>query len=148
MGSTCIYPKEAPQPIKETDLLTGPLESTNQWYAIAKIAGMKLCQAYRKQHGCDFISAMPTNLYGPHDNFDHKTGMVIPSLIKKFCKNSKKVDVWGDGSNLRDFIYSKDVARAMLYVMYKSPKKPINLGSGTGISIRDLVNKINKIFLK
>lgn len=123
--------------------------SKNDWYAgwAKRIGELSLDALVNSSSKMKTSIVRPANVFGPHDNFDHKTGMVIPSLIKKFCKNSKKVDVWGDGSNLRDFIYSKDVARAMLYVMYKSPKKPINLGSGTGISIRDLVNKINKIFL-
>ena len=122
--------------------------SKNDWYAgwAKRIGELSLEALINSGSKMKTTIVRPANVFGPYDNFDHKTGMVIPSLIKKFYNNSKKVDVWGDGTNLRDFIYSKDVARAMLYIMYKSPTQPINLGSGTGISIKNLVNKINKIF--
>ena len=116
LGSTCVYPKFAPQPIPETALLSGPLEPTNEWYAIAKIAAIKLCDAYRRQHGCDFVSAMPTNLYGPNDNYDLQTSHVLPALIRKFHEakeaKAKSVTCWGTGAPLREFLHSDDLARA------------------------------------
>lgn len=135
LGSSCIYPKLAPQPLKEEHLLTGPLEPTNQWYAVAKIAGIKLCQAYRRQYGCDFISAMPTNLYGPNDNYDLKTSHVLPALIRKLheakVKRDHEVVCWGTGSPLREFMHSDDVARACLFLMdHYSEEQFINVGSG------------------
>jgi GDP-L-fucose synthase len=150
LGSSCIYPKLAPSPFKEEYLLTGPLEPTNQWYAIAKIAGVKLCQAYRRQFGADFISAMPTNLYGPNDNFDLQTSHVLPALIRKFHEaretNSPKVVCWGTGSPLREFLHVDDLASACLFLMENySQEEIINVGSGHELSIRDLAAMIQRI---
>tara|TARA_A100001015_G_scaffold161094_1_gene179064 strand:- start:2439 stop:3380 length:942 start_codon:yes stop_codon:yes gene_type:complete len=150
LGSTCIYPKEAPQPIKETDLLTGPLESTNQWYAIAKISGLKLCQAINKQFGKEFISLMPTNLYGPGDNYDLETSHVLPALIRKFHEakidNHAPVKLWGTGKPLREFLHVDDLASAVFFVMNTSPKYDLlNVGSGEEISIAGLAQLIQKI---
>jgi GDP-L-fucose synthase len=121
LGSSCIYPKRAPQPIKETALLSGPLEPTNQWYAVAKIAGLKLCQAYRREYGCDFISAMPTNLYGPGDNFDLTTSHVIPALMRKAheakVRNDAQFVIWGSGSPRREFLHVDDAADALVHLM-------------------------------
>src|SRR5262245_51651600 len=133
LGSSCIYPKLAPQPLKEEYLLTGPLETTNEWYAIAKIAGIKLCQAYRRQHGCDFISAMPTNLYGPNDNYDLESSHVLPALIRKFheakAAGAPTVTCWGSGAPLREFLYADDLARACLFLMENySSEQFINVG--------------------
>ena len=118
LGSSCIYPKLAPQPLKEEYLLTGPLEPTNQWYAVAKIAGIKMCGAYRRQYGCDFISAMPTNMYGPNDNYDLQTSHVLPALIRKFhdskINSAATVTCWGTGTPLREFLYADDLASACL----------------------------------
>lgn len=150
LGSTCIYPKLSPQPLKEEYLLTGPLEPTNEWYAIAKIAGIKLCQAYYRQYGCRFISAMPTNLYGPGDNFDLKTSHVLPALIRKFHESkvsgAARVEVWGTGTPLREFCHVDDCAEACLYLMevYESPEI-INIGEGKDISIRDLAMLIKHV---
>ena len=143
LGSTCIYPKLAPQPLKEEYLLTGPLEITNEWYAVAKIAGIKLCQAYRIQHQCDFISAMPTNLYGPEDNFDLETSHVLPALIRKFHEakenRSPEVTMWGTGSPKREFCYVDDCAEACVYLMNEySDKEIVNIGVGEDISIKEL----------
>ena len=143
LGSSCIYPRLAPQPIPESALLTGPLESTNEWYAIAKIAGIKLCQAYRKQYGCDFISVMPTNLYGPGDNFDVLQGHVIPALLAKIHRakavGADAVEVWGSGRPVREFLYVDDAADGIVHVLkHYSDAEHINLGSSTEISIRDL----------
>jgi GDP-L-fucose synthase len=140
LGSSCIYPKFAPQPIVEEALLTGPLEPTNEWYAIAKIAGIKLCQAYRRQHGCDFISAMPTNLYGSGDNFDLATSHVIPALIRKLHETKKAdaphVVVWGTGTPRREFLHADDCADALVLLMkVYSDEGHINVGSGEDISI-------------
>lgn len=143
LGSSCIYPKYAPQPMREESLLTGELEPTNQWYAIAKIAGIKLCQAYRKQHGFDAISAMPTNLYGPGDNFDLHTSHVLPALIRK-CHEAKQrgddvLTLWGSGTPRREFLYVDDLADACLFLMQNySEKSPINVGVGEDIAIYDL----------
>lgn len=147
LGSSCIYPKHAAQPIKEESLLTGPLEETNQWYAIAKIAGIKLCQAYRRQHGCDFISAMPTNLYGLNDNYDPQNAHVLPALIRKFQKAvegyTSEVLCWGSGAPLREFLYADDLARACLLLMQDySQEDFINVGSGAEISVKDLAGLI------
>jgi GDP-L-fucose synthase len=147
LGSSCIYPKMAPQPIKEETLLTGPLEPTNEWYAIAKIAGIKLCQAYRAQHGCDFISAMPTNLYGPGDNFDPGTGHVIPALIRKLheaaMRGDKQVVIFGSGAPLREFLHVDDCANASVHLMKTySSSIPINIGSGHEMTIRALAEAI------
>jgi len=150
LGSSCIYPKLAPQPLKEEYLLTGPLEPTNEWYAVAKIAGIKLCQAFRRQHGCDFISAMPTNLYGPNDNYDLQSSHVLPALIRKFheAKESGAANVtcWGSGSPLREFLHADDLARACVFLMENySSEHFINVGFGSDISIRELAELISRI---
>jgi GDP-L-fucose synthase len=147
LGSSCIYPRSAPQPMKEEHLLTGPLEPTNQWYAIAKIAGIKLCQAYRRQHRCDFICAMPTNLYGPNDHYDLETSHVIPALIRKFHEakvaGADSVTCWGTGSPLREFLYSEDLARACVLLMQRySQEEIINVGFGTDLSIKELAELV------
>ena len=143
LGSSCIYPKMAPQPMREEDLLTGPLEPTNEWYAIAKIAGIKMCQAYRKQYGCDFISAQPTNLYGIGDNFDLQASHVIPALMAKAhaakLSNAKKMEVWGSGKPLREFLLVDDLADALVFLMKNfSGEIQINVGSGQETSIREI----------
>lgn len=142
LGSSCIYPKLAPQPIPEGALLTGPLEPTNEWYAIAKIAGLKLAAAYRRQHGHDFISAMPTNLYGPGDNFDLDTSHVIPALIRKAHEakaTGKKMAIWGTGAPRREFLYVDDCADACVFLMkHYSNDEHVNVGSGHDLSIMDL----------
>ncbi len=143
LGSSCIYPKYAPQPIKEEYLLSGALEPTNEWYAIAKIAGLKLCQAYRKQYGFDAICAMPTNLYGPGDNFDLSNSHVLPALIRKFSEaidsGSDVVEIWGSGKPRREFLHVDDLADACVYLMdHYSNMTPINVGCGKDISIADL----------
>jgi GDP-L-fucose synthase len=144
LGSSCIYPKHAPQPIREDALLTGPLEETNQWYAIAKIAGIMLTQAYRQQHGCDFISAMPTNLYGPGDNFDPQASHVLPALIRKVHDakaSGAPVTLWGTGSPLREFMHVDDCADACVFLMKTySQAEHVNIGAGSEISIRDLAH--------
>ncbi|MFM5949550.1 MAG: GDP-L-fucose synthase family protein [Novosphingobium sp.] len=149
LGSSCIYPKHAAQPIREEALLTGSLEPTNEWYAIAKIAGIKLAQAYRKQFGCDFISAMPTNLYGPGDNYDLAGSHVLPALIRKVheAKSSgSAVTVWGSGSPLREFLYVDDCADACLHLMqHYSGELHINVGSGEEISILDLTRLVMEV---
>ena len=146
LGSSCIYPKHAPQPLKEEALLTGPLEPTNEWYALAKIAGVKLAQAYRKQFGCDFISALPTNLYGPGDNFDPSGSHVLPALIRKVHEaklGGSAVEIWGTGSPLREFLYVDDCADACLHLMqHYSGDLPINIGSGEELSILDLTRLV------
>lgn len=150
LGSSCIYPKLAPQPLKEEYLLTGPLESTNEWYAIAKISGIKLCQAYRRQHGCDFISAMPTNLYGPGDNYDPLGSHVLPALIRR-SHEAKSYQVpfvtcWGTGTPLREFLHSDDLGRAMVYLMRNySEEQFINVGSGTDLPIRELAETVARV---
>ncbi|MDA3015217.1 MAG: GDP-L-fucose synthase, partial [Actinomycetota bacterium] len=149
-GSSCIYPRHATQPITEDQLLTGPLEQTNEWYAIAKIAGIKLCQAYRRQYGSDFISAMPTNLYGPGDNFDLNSSHVIPALIRKFhdakVTGRAEVDVWGTGSAYREFLHVNDLASACLYLLENySDDSHINVGTGLDLSIRELAETIRAI---
>jgi GDP-L-fucose synthase len=150
LGSTCIYPKIAPQPLKEEYLLTGPLEPTNEWYAVAKIAGIKLCQAYRRQQGCDFISAMPTNLYGPGDNFDLETSHVVPALIRKFHEakevGAPTVSVWGSGKPRREFLHVDDLADALLFLMTKySAEEHVNVGTGQDLSIRELAEMVADI---
>ncbi len=150
LGSSCIYPKFAPQPIKEEYLLTGALEPTNEPYAVAKIAGIKLCQAYRDQYGCNFICAMPTNLYGPGDNFDLQTSHVMPALIRKFleakAKQAPSVSVWGTGSPRREFLYVDDLAEACLFLMqYYDEKEIVNVGTGEDISIKELAGLIQEI---
>jgi GDP-L-fucose synthase len=147
LGSSCIYPRLAPQPIVENALLTGPLEPTNQWYAVAKIAGMQLCQAYRRQYGCDFVAAMPTNLYGPGDNFDLALSHAVPALIRK--AHEAKIagrpvfEVWGTGRPLREFLYVDDCADALVYLMkYYSDDSHVNIGTGEDITIRDLATTV------
>ncbi len=150
LGSTCIYPKMAPQPIKEESLLTGPLEETNEWYAIAKIAGIKLCQAYAREYGDDFISAQPTNLYGPGDNYDLNGSHVVPALMRKahLAKNlgAKEMVVWGSGTPLREFLHADDLADAAVHLAknYSGPV-PINIGSGAEVSIRELAEMVCKV---
>ena len=150
LGSSCIYPKWAPQPLKEESLLSGYLEETNEPYAIAKIAGIKLCESYRRQYKCDFISAMPTNLYGPNDSYDLNNSHVIPALLRKFheakTNNSKAVEVWGTGSPRREFMHVDDLAVACLFLMLNySALEFINVGTGVDISIRDLAYLIKDI---
>ncbi|MGZ4680617.1 MAG: GDP-L-fucose synthase family protein, partial [Ilumatobacteraceae bacterium] len=150
LGSACIYPRLAPQPMPEEALLTGPFEPTNEWYAIAKIAGIKLCQAYRRQYGCDFISAMPTNLYGPHDNFDLTSSHVLPALIRKFhdakASGATEVEIWGTGSPMREFLHVDDLADACLHLMRNySDDSHINVGSGIDLSIRELAEKVRDL---
>ncbi len=150
LGSSCIYPKKADIPIKESELLTAPLEPTNEWYAIAKIAGIKLCQAYRKQFGADFISAMPCNLYGPGDNYHPENSHVLPALIRRFHEakvdEKESVTCWGTGKALREFLYSDDLGDACVLLMdrYSSPD-PINVGYGKEISIKDLVGIVAEV---
>lgn len=144
LGSTCIYPKMAPQPLKEEYLLTGPLEPTNEWYAVAKIAGIKLCQAYRRQHDCNFIAAMPTNLYGPGDNFDLEKSHVLPALIRKLHaakqNGDELVTVWGTGTPLREFLYVEDLADACRFLMEEyNDAEIVNIGVGQDVSIAELV---------
>jgi GDP-L-fucose synthase len=150
LGSSCIYPKLAPQPLREDYLLTGPLEPTNEWYAVAKIAGIKMCQAYRRQYGADFISAMPTNLYGPNDNYDLKTSHVLPALIRKFHEakaiRAASVTCWGTGKPLREFLYAEDLASACVFLMQRySDEQFINVGFGRDIPVRDLAEVIRRI---
>jgi GDP-L-fucose synthase len=147
LGSSCIYPREAPQPMKEEHLLTGPLEPTNQWYAIAKIAGIKMCQAYRRQYGCDFISAMPTNMYGLNDNFDLNSSHVLPALIRKFheakINGDATVTCWGTGNPRREFLFADDLARACTFLMDNySDEQFINIGCGNDVTIRELAGTI------
>jgi GDP-L-fucose synthase len=147
LGSSCIYPKMAPQPIKEDYLLTGPLEPTNEWYAIAKIAGIKMCQAYRREYGFNAIALMPTNLYGPGDNFDLQSSHVLPALIRKFheakCRNDKSVEIWGTGTPRREFLHVDDLADAVLYFLQKYDAEPIvNIGWGEDLTIRELADNI------
>lgn len=147
LGSSCIYPKLAPQPIPEDALLTGALEPTNEWYAIAKIAGIKLCQSYRIQHGCDFISAMPTNLYGPGDNFDLESSHVLPALLRKAHEaklgNAAKMTVWGSGTPLREFLHVDDLADALVFLAQNySGGDIVNIGSGEEVTIRSLAEQV------
>lgn len=147
LGSSCIYPKMAPQPIKEDYLLTGPLEPTNEWYAIAKIAGIKMCQAYRREYGFNAISLMPTNLYGPGDNFDLQSSHVLPALIRKFHeaknRNEKSVEIWGTGAPRREFLHVDDLADAVLYLLQSYDEEPIvNIGWGEDLTIRELAETI------
>ena len=150
LGSSCVYPKLVPQPMPEDSLLTGPLEPTNEWYAIAKIAGIKMSQAYRKQYGFDAISVMPTNLYGPGDNFDLENSHVLPALIRKFheakASEAESVEVWGSGKPRREFMHVDDLADACVFLMqnYSSPEI-VNVGWGQDISIRELAELISKI---
>lgn len=150
LGSSCIYPKFAPQPIKEEYLLTGALEPTNYGYAIAKIAGLKMCEAYSDQYGCDFISLMPTNLYGINDNFDLKNSHVLPALLRKFheakINGSSEVEIWGSGNPRREFLFVDDLADACVFIMNKKEKMGLlNVGVGSDITIRELAEIIKKI---
>ncbi|TCT30440.1 GDP-L-fucose synthase [Martelella mediterranea] len=150
LGSSCIYPKFAEQPIREGALLTGPLEPTNEWYAIAKIAGIKLAQAYRRQHGRDYISAMPTNLYGPGDNYDLNSSHVMPALIRKAheakVSGAKEIVVWGSGKPLREFLHADDCADALVFLLKNySGEEHVNVGYGTDISILDLTKLVCKV---
>ncbi len=150
LGSSCIYPKFAPQPIVEDSLLTGPLEPTNEWYAIAKIAGIKLCQAYRRQYGCDFNSAMPTNLYGPGDNYDLSSSHVIPALIRKAHEAKQRGDrqlvIWGTGTPRREFLHVDDCADAIVLVMtHYSDAEHINVGSGEDLTIAELARIVCEV---
>jgi GDP-L-fucose synthase len=150
LGSSCIYPKMAPQPLKEESLLTGTLEYTNEPYAIAKIAGIKLCEAYRDQYGSNFISAMPTNLYGPNDNYDLQNSHVLPALIRKFheakINQSPSVEVWGTGSPLREFLHVDDLAEACYFLMQQyNDKQFVNVGCGEDLSIKSLAEMIQTI---
>ena len=150
LGSSCIYPKLAPQPLKEDYLLTGALEETNEPYAIAKIAGIKMCETYRDQYGDNFISAMPTNLYGPNDNYDLNNSHVLPALIKKFhlakVNNQPSVEIWGTGSPQREFLHVEDLAEACLFLMETyNEKQFVNIGTGEDVSIKDLAIKVKEI---
>jgi len=149
LGSSCIYPKFAPQPMREEHLLSGALEPTNEWYAIAKIAGIKLCQAYRKQHGFDAISLMPTNLYGPGDNFDLRSSHVLPALIRKFheakLNRLPEVEIWGSGTPKREFLHVDDLASACLFLMEQySSEEIINVGSGQEVTIAELADLVKE----
>lgn len=148
LGSSCIYPKFAAQPIKEDSLLTGPLEPTNEWYAVAKIAGIKLAQAYRRQHGCDFISAMPTNLYGPGDNFDLKGSHVLPALIRKAHEakltGAPTIQIWGTGTPRREFLHVDDLADACVFLLKSySGDEHVNIGSGSDVTVLELTEMVN-----
>lgn len=150
LGSSCIYPKMAPQPLKEEYLLTGTLEPTNEPYAIAKIAGIKLCESYRRQYGCDFISAMPTNLYGPNDNYDLSNSHVLPAMLRKFHtakkQGDKTVTIWGTGSPMREFLHVDDLAEACVFLINNySDEVHVNIGTGTDISIKDLALLVKEI---
>lgn len=150
LGSSCIYPKLAPQPLKEEYLLTGPLEPTNESYAIAKISGIKMCESYRDQYGCNFISAMPTNLFGPNDNYDLNNSHVLPALIRKFheakVEDRPFVEIWGTGSPKREFLHVDDLAAASLFLMQNYDEAElVNVGTGEDISIKDLATMIKEI---
>ena len=150
LGSTCIYPKMAPQPIKEEYLLTGALEETNEAYAVAKIAGLEMCKFFKRQYGDNFISCMPTNLYGPNDNFDLKNSHVLPALIRKFheakVNNSDVVEVWGTGTPLREFLYVDDMADACVFLMENyDGEQHVNIGTGEEVSIRELAETVKEV---
>jgi GDP-L-fucose synthase len=150
LGSSCIYPKLAPQPMREEHLLSGPLEPTNEWYAIAKIAGIKLCQAYRRQYGSDFISAMPTNLYGYNDNYDPKRSHVLPALIRRFHEakwsGAATVTCWGSGTPTRELLWADDLARACVFLMrHYSEEQFINVGCGSALSVKELAEMVRRI---
>jgi GDP-L-fucose synthase len=150
LGSSCIYPKLAPQPMQEEHLLTGPLEPTNEWYAIAKIAGIKMCQAYRRQYDCDFICAMPTNMYGPNDNFDLNSSHVLPALVRRFHEakvaQAPTVTCWGTGTPLREFLYADDLARACRFLLENySDEQFINVGYGSDVTIRELAETVQRV---
>lgn len=149
LGSSCIYPKLAPQPLKEEYLLSGPLEPTNEWYAIAKIAGVKACEAIRKEFGKDYVSLMPTNLYGPFDNFDLQSSHVLPAMIRKFHEaklaGHASVTLWGSGTPMREFLHVDDLAQAVLFALeHTLPEHLYNVGSGTDLTIKDLAQLIQK----
>ena len=150
LGSSCIYPKLAEQPLKEDYLLSGYLESTNEPYAIAKISGIKMCEAYRDQHGCNFISAMPTNLYGPNDNYHPENSHVLPALIRKFheakASSKEQVEIWGDGTPMREFLYADDLANALVYLMENyNEKQFVNVGFGSDVTIKELAETVAKV---
>ena len=150
LGSSCIYPKLAEQPLKEDYLLSGYLESTNEPYAIAKITGIKMCEAYRDQYGCNFISAMPTNLYGPNDNYHPENSHVLPALIRKFheakVSSKEEVEVWGDGTPMREFLYADDLANALVYLMENyNEKQFVNVGFGSDVTIKELAETVAKV---
>lgn len=150
LGSSCIYPRLAPQPMPEDSLLTGPLEPTNEWYAVAKIAGLKMCQAYRKQYGADFISAMPTNLYGPGDNYDleqsHVVGALLVKLHRAVKSHAKSVEIWGTGTPRREFLYVDDLADALIFLMQRySDMSHVNVGLGSDVTIRELAETIAEV---
>jgi GDP-L-fucose synthase len=150
LGSSCIYPKLAPQPLKEEYLLTGSLEPTNEWYAIAKIAGVKACEAIRKQYGKDFVSLMPTNLYGPHDNFDLKSSHVLPAMLRKFheakANNNASVALWGSGTPMREFLHVDDMAQAVLFALENVlPEYLYNVGTGTDVTIKELAETLQSM---
>ena len=150
LGSSCIYPRLAPQPMTEEMLLTGPLEPTNEWYAVAKIAGIKLCQAYRRQYGCDFIAAMPTNLYGPGDNYDPQSSHVAAAMQVKVhnakLASTPTIEIWGTGTPRREFLYVDDLADALVFMMkHYSGESHLNVGTGTDITIRELAELVGKV---
>lgn len=150
LGSSCIYPRSAPQPMREEMLLTGALEPTNEWYAVAKIVGIKLCQAYRRQHGCDFVSVMPTNLYGPGDRYDAQSGHVVAALIMKIhaakVANSPTVELWGSGTPRREFLFSEDLADGCVFVMKNySGEEFLNIGTGCEMTILELAQSIARL---
>jgi GDP-L-fucose synthase len=150
LGSSCIYPKLAPQPLKESYLLSGYLEETNEPYAIAKIAGIKMCEAYRAQYGCDFISVMPTNLYGPNDNYDLENSHVLPAMIRKFQEAKERGDasmtLWGSGSPMREFLHADDLAEACIYLMETySDAELVNIGTGIDVTIKELAETVKEI---
>ena len=150
LGSSCIYPRLAPQPIPEDALLSGPLEPTNQWYGVAKIAGLKLCAGYRRQHGCDFISAQPTNLYGPHDNYDLRASHVVPALLAKIhrakVEGAAEVEIWGTGKPRREFLHVDDLADALVFLMHHySDERQVNIGWGQDLTIAELAAVIAEV---
>ncbi|WP_428249628.1 GDP-L-fucose synthase [Ferrovibrio sp.] len=150
LGSSCIYPRLAEQPMREDALLTGPLEPTNQWYAVAKIAGIKLCQAYRREYGCDYISAMPTNLYGPGDNFHPQNSHVAAALIARFARaaqdGQEEISIWGSGSPRREFLYVDDLADGLVFLLrHYSGEEHVNIGTGSDVTIRELAEMLARI---
>lgn len=150
LGSSCIYPKLAPQPLKESYLLTGLLEPTNESYAIAKIAGIKMCEAYRAQYGCNFISVMPTNLYGPNDNYDLQNSHVLPAMIRKFHeakeRGDQSMELWGTGSPMREFLYADDLAEACMFLMETyNDAELVNIGTGVDVTIKELAETVQRI---
>ena len=150
LGSSCVYPREATQPIREEELLSGPLEATNEFYAIAKIAGIKLCAAYRRQYGCNFVSAMPTNLYGPRDNFDLESSHVLPALMRKFhdakLAGRQELEVWGTGAAMREFMHVDDLADCCVFLMrHYEGDDPINVGTGQEVSIKDVATMMKEV---